>query len=252
MMTSAGEDRQNGSSSSWTRPGALLAMGVVALAVALGFAVVLSTRGSGGRSADQPGSAGPAAVAVPSVGSTSPPVTPSGTAQAVPSVAPAGVRWQLYSTVALPYSAAEGPVQVDGDVATGYAHDPVGALIASRQLSARKLLATDWRAVVRASIAPGPGRDAWVALRARYGELAPPQPGQLGQTAGFRFVDYRPDRAVIQTVSRFPTTGTLQVTTYTLAWSGRDWQLVLQPDGSDSPTGQVVASLAGFVAWGGL
>lgn len=250
MMTSAGEDGRNGPSNSWTRPGALLAMGVVALAAALGFAVVLGTRESRGGSLVQ---ASPAdAAAVPSIGSTSRPASPMAPAQAVPSAAPSDVRWQLYSTVALPFSATAGPVRVEGDVATGYAHDPVGALIASQQLSARKLLAADWRAVVSASIAAGPGRDAWVSLRARYGELAPPQAGQLGQTAGFRFVDYRDDRAVIQTVSRFPTTGTLQVTTYTLAWSGTDWQLVLQPDGGDSPTGQIVTSLAGFVAWGGL
>lgn len=169
----------------------------------------------------------------------------------VPSAAPAGVRWQLFQGVAVPFSAVDGPADVRGDVAGGFAHTPVGALLASQQIAVRKLLAPDWRAVVAASIAPGPGRDAWVAARGAVGELAPTAPGQLGQVAGFRFVDYSPRRAVIQTVSRFGS-GRLQVTVSTVRWSGRDWQLVLQPDGGESPTAQAVGSLAGFVPWGGV
>lgn len=240
-------DTARGTGSTWTRPGALLAAAFLAVAAVVG--TVVATRGGDG-AAD--GLAGPSAgnpVAAPPSG-------PDGGASvggedgAVPTAAPSAVRWELYATVAVPFSPA-GPRQVEGDVATGYAHTPTGALVASQQISARKALAVDWRAVVDASVAPGLGRDAWVALRAGYGRLDPPQPGQLGQTAGFRFVDYSPERAVIQTVSRFAS-GTLQVTTYTVAWSGRDWRLVLQPDGSDSPTGQRVGSLAGFVAWGGV
>jgi len=43
-----------------------------------------------------------------------------------------------------------------------------------------------------------------------------------------------------------------QVATDTVRWIGSDWQLQLQPDGSESPTAQSVSSLTGFVPWSGL
>ncbi len=76
-------------------------------------------------------------------------------------------------------------------------------------------------------------------------------PGTYGQIAGFRFVTYTPDVAVIQFVTRFRN-GNLQVTTTTVRWLSGDWKQQLQPDGSESPTAQSVSSLAGFVPWGGL
>lgn len=236
----------------WARPGTLLVPGFLALVAVLAVTAWMAARDEG-RPAATPAAAPSTSDGVSSAETNAAGPGPGRAALSttVPTSPPARVRWELYGTVPLPYSAAAGPSSVRGDVATGYAHDPVGALVASQQLSARKLLAADWRAVALAGLAPGAGRDAWLALRARYGTLASPPPGQLAQTAGFRFVDYDPGRAVIQTVSRFPS-GALQVTTSTVVWSGTDWQLVLQPDGSDSPTAQPVTSLAGFVAWGGV
>lgn len=229
----------------WLRPRVVL----VAAAVLLGavVAVILTVRGGG---ADRPagtGTGGVPAAATPSGGRPE-----AGSAEdVVPTVAPGGVRWELYRTVALPFSDEAGPREVRGDVAAGYARTPTGALLASQQVAVRRVLAEDWRAVTDRSVAEGPGRDAWVAARARYGRLDPPAPGELGQMAGFRFVDYSPDRAVIQFVSRFGS-GRLQVVTSTVAWKDGDWRLVLQPDGGESPTAQTVGSLAGFVAWGGV
>ena len=53
--------------------------------------------------------------------------------QAVPQYSPQGITWQLYQTVALPYSNTAGPMIVDGGVARCYAHDPLGALLAASQ-----------------------------------------------------------------------------------------------------------------------
>ncbi|MFF3351008.1 hypothetical protein [Streptomyces sp. NPDC002779] len=47
------------------------------------------------------------------------------TSKTVPDRAPVGVRWELFSTVALPVSQASGPAVFEGDVARCYAHTEV-------------------------------------------------------------------------------------------------------------------------------
>ena len=168
----------------------------------------------------------------------------------VPSSAPA-VTWALYRTLALPFSPVAGPANVSGDVATGYAHTPTGALIAADQIGARYRMANDWRGVLEASVASGPGRQVWMATRSKYGDWDPPQPGTLCQDTGFVFVDYTPARAVIQLASRCPAGG-LQTVSATVAWDGGDWKLVLAPDGGLGPVAQVITSLDGYVVWGGV
>ena len=78
----------------------------------------------------------------------------------------------------------------------------------------------------------------------------PDPPGTYGQTAGFRFVAFTPDVASIQLVTRFPTSGNLQIVTVTVKWVDGDWRLELQPDGGSSPTAQRSSDLDGFVVWG--
>ncbi len=179
---------------------------------------------------------------------------PSGAAAdtAVPS-SPPPARWDLYRTVALPYSEQAGPAKVDGEIASGFAHTPIGALFASTHAAYRYRLAPDsaWMQVTEAMIQPGPGRDAWARVRAGYQLSGSPPAGSMFQMAGFRFVTYSPETAVIQVVTR-GVRGTLQMTTSTVAWDGGDWKLVLQPDGSESPTAQRVDSLDGFVPWSGI
>lgn len=159
------------------------------------------------------------------------------------------VTWHVFSGVPLPYSEA-GPRSVDGPVFAGYERSPTGALLAAAHLGTRSLLTpgSGWLGVVEAQVLPGPGRDAFVAVREEVDKLDPP--GTYGQPAGFRFVAFTPDVAVLQEVSRFSLTGRLQVTTTTLRWVDGDWRLELQPDGSASPTAQSVQDLDGFVVWG--
>ena len=161
------------------------------------------------------------------------------------------MTWALFQGVALPASQTAGPSRVAGPVYAGYARTPAGALVASEQIGVRHLITpgNGWRRVVEQQVVPGPGVDVFVAERARVTDFTPP--GTFGQTAGFRFVTYSPDVAVIQFVSRFAD-GSLQVTTSTVRWVTGDWKLQLQQDGSESPTAQSVGSLAGFVPWGGF
>lgn len=172
--------------------------------------------------------------------------------QTVPTSPPTDVRWELYQREALPYSVTAGPRTVDGAVARGYAHTPTGALMAAAQIGARKLLSPgdSWRQVVEQQVMPGAGRDRFIQLRSQIITDGTPDP-RLGQIAGFRFITYTPDIAVIQFATKF-SNGRMQVTTGTVQWSDGDWKQVLQPDGSESPTVQAIPDLTGMVAWSGV
>lgn len=248
-MTSNSRGEQTGprteNRSPWTRPGFLLAGGFAVLVVVLLVAVLVLTSGDEPEAGPQPPAApapsgeAPSASSPRDVGPTTVPTSP-----------PENVRWQLYHTVALPFSEQAGPYEAGRSTATGYAHTPTGALLAAAQIPIRKLVAPDWRSVVEQQIVAGPGREAFTQARAEVSG-AEVTPGQFGQYAGFKFVNYTPDTATIQFVTRF-VSGQMQATTITVQWSQGDWKLVLQPDGGDSPTAQPVSDLTGYVAWGGM
>ena len=173
--------------------------------------------------------------------------------QAVPQYAPQGVTWQLYQTVALPYSKTAGPMAVDGGVARCYAHDPLGALLAATEIPYRYLISPDWRQVVALEVMPGKGREAYTAERSKVANRGGNSQvsSNNNQLAGFKFVTYSPAIAVIEMASKNGQ-GALQAGPVTVVWSGGDWKLQLQPDGSSSPQQLPISSLVGFAAWGGV
>ncbi|WP_143043740.1 hypothetical protein [Nonomuraea jiangxiensis] len=180
------------------------------------------------------------------------PATAEAASQALPTRPPADVAWTVFHGVAEPASREHGPHRHEADVHRCFARTPTGALIAAWQIATRFVLADDWRRVVESQVMPGPGRDAYVAQRAQVRADTGRAAGGYGQLAAFAIASYTPDVATVQLVSRFAATGQLQVNTVTVAWSGDDWRLRLQPDGSISPSLQAVSSLAGFVPWGGV
>ncbi|NHC47161.1 hypothetical protein [Motilibacter aurantiacus] len=154
--------------------------------------------------------------------------------------------------MALPVSDADGPTRIDGPVYAGYSHTPTGALLAAAHLGFRYLITPGdgWRDVVEQQVLPGEGKDAYIPLREKVTDDSP-QPGQYGQVAGFKFVTYTEDVAVIGMVYRYAS-GNMAAVTTTVRWSNGDWRLELQPDGGTSPTRQGVSSTAGYIPWGGV
>lgn len=236
-----------------------IAAGVVLLLVLIAGAVLLVVRTGGGSSASQPTAAQPSPATSSPVGGTSATTSTTSVAtqtgcslpagsQAVPEMTPQGINWQLYQTVALPYSTADGPQIVDGDIARCYAHNPVGALIAASQLSVRYAVGPDVRQVLQEQVMPGPGRDA--ALQQTSRPTSIPSGGSYGQFAGFKFVTYSPAVAVVEFVSKAPDASEVALPV-TVDWSDGDWKLQLQPDGSESPNALPVTSLVGFSTWSG-
>ena len=232
------------------RPGrgwTVAAAAIVALIALAAVVVILATRGGD----KAPPTGAPPATPHSVVESPSAAPLPAQD-QSVPDSPPPGISWALFQGVALPSSSSAGPTRVTGPVYAGYAQTPVGALLAAAQISYRYLISPDddWHQVVNQQVVPDSGREVYVQKRAKV-TTASAAHGTYGQLAGFRFVTYAPDTAVIQYVTRF-SNGNLQVATDTVHWFAGDWKLQLQPDGSETPTVQSVANLAGFVPWSGL
>ena len=173
----------------------------------------------------------------------------------VPNAAPAGVTWSIYQTVALPSLPGAGPSKVFGAIATGYAHTPLGALLAVSNEGYRYVLAPDaeWKQAAQSMLAAGAGTDAWAAVRAKnpYGQGGAAGTENLAQIAGFQFVSYTPTDAVVQIVTR-DSKGNLQVGADHVTWNGTDWRYVPGPDGGQAVNVQQVDSLAGFIEWKGV
>ena len=172
--------------------------------------------------------------------------------ESVPEATPQGIRWSIYQTVALPSSPTAGPEKYGVDVARCYAHDPLGALIAASQLSARLVLSpsTD---VAAQQVVPGPGQRAFItqdeqAIKAQGGNASP---GDFTQLAGFKYVTYSPSLAVIELATQ-GSNGAYQATTVTVAWVQGDWKLVLQPNGATSPNALPLSSIVGYSTWAGV
>jgi hypothetical protein len=240
----------------WTRPGVLIAAAFLVVAVVLGIVVltrtgpatpaatptVATTTAATTAAAEVPTPTVPATASTASTASS--PVAGGGD-QELPRTAPP-VSWVTVKTLALPVSATAGP-RVDTDtVMSGYAHTPIGALIATADTSARYSIVDNWRQATLASVADTPGRAAFLQQRAAYGQVTP-TPGQLTQIAGFNIVSYTPGRAVVQ-LARAAGDGSLTVTTDTVVWRDRDWKLLL-PDSGTTPPAADLPSLQGFIPW---
>lgn len=225
---------------------------VFLVAVVLVGALVIFTSGDGsdnGTTAAEPTAPVPTSAAAPS------PATSDGSCPAfgnadpgVPTRGPAA-EWGLLRTQALPSSTEAGPALSDGDLRRCFAHSPTGALIAAAQISSRSMLAGNWQDVWEQQTYGDTKDEQLAALTEQFSSspLPDPAPGELGQYAGFHFVTYSPDSAVVELLVRF-TDGTLRVSTASLRWHEGDWQLEV----SDTAQQRSVSSEEGFVAWGGV
>ena len=232
------------------RPGTIAA-GVVAVVIGIGAGAVALSGASSPSAVPTPGPAA-AVTTAPVPPAAAVPLRPASAAkEEAPLLVAPKVQWQLFAGVPLPYSKTAGPLTVDGPLYSGYERSQTGAVLAAVQLGNRYLLTPGdgWREVLQRQVLPGTGRDVFARNRAAMDDTPDP-PGTYGQTAGFRFVAFTPDVASIQLVTRFPTSGNLQIVTVTVKWVDGDWRLELQPDGGSSPTAQRISDLDGFVVWG--
>lgn len=206
------------------------------------------------------GSRGPAPSMspLPPPGADRPCTGPESKDTAIPQHTPADLTWTSFGGMMLPASRMAGPAGIEGDVARCYAHTPLGALLASVQISSRLFLTPAWRSVVERSVVPGAERDQLVDQRGQaektHGTPRPPAAGRLLQIAGYQFVSYSGDTAVVKVLKGTPgaqgTPAQFKSVLYTMTWHDGDWKLRLAADGRDSFMVQELDSAAGFVPWG--
>jgi hypothetical protein len=230
------------------RPWFMAAAAVGALIVAGGVVVALLPPPQ--RDVTTPPTASPGS-------STAPPASqPSGGAAlptALPTMAPEDVSWQLVGQTAVPVSRSAGPTNMTA-TATGFAHTPVGALIAAAQISTRSGYSAGrsvWEPTIDGQFVPGPDRDRLLAALRAVGDAAA-GPGELSQIAGYLYQSYTPETAVIGLVYRAPAAGTptYHVLTVTLRWIDGDWRMVAPPGGSWTSVNRAATDLTGVVEWG--
>ncbi|WP_030185957.1 hypothetical protein [Streptomyces sp. NRRL S-813] len=252
MADSGTRPASNEPRSPWLRPGFVLAAAFLGFVAVIGAVIAVTSRTSGSNGGSTTTETTDARTADPSatMSANDSDACPelADQRQDVPTSAPKGVTWSLYDGVALPSSKESGPAVVGKDLARCYARTPVGALLATSQISVRYLAADDWLKVTRTQTV-GKGRDAYIAGRTKAHKTVPPEEGAAhGQIAGFRFVTYNDTTAVIETVWRFPD-GRMQAATTTALWHDADWRLEYPAEPADPVP---VGSLAGYTEWGGM
>jgi hypothetical protein len=229
------------------------AVAVVLLGAGLAFAL------TGG----PPASPHPAATATASPAAAAGPGS-QGQSQ-VPRVSLAGVRWSSFYGVELPVSAQAGPYDTSAGVAAGFAHTPLGALLAAVNIGVRAN--TQWgprifTTVIRSQVT-GPDAAALLAgCQAAYGQAAWSDGVTGGQPLGavdvteeaFRWITYTPAAAILDLVSAGPGAAGATVRASVqmeVVWDGGDWKVVAPPGGDWGNSATGLSSLAGYTAFPG-
>jgi len=235
----------------------LPAAAVAAILLGAGLAFALAGR--------PPASRSPAAAATPQA-------SPAGAAGSggrgqpqVPRVSLAGVRWSGFYGVELPVSAQAGPFDTSGGVAEGFAHTPLGALLAAVNIGVRANAQWGPRiftAVIRGQVT---GPDAATLLancQAAYDQASQSEGIAVGQPLGnvdvaeqaFRWVAYTPAAAVIDLVSAGPGPqgATVRASTQIrVVWDGGDWKVTAPPGGNWGNSAAELSSLSGYTLFSG-
>ena len=233
----------------------LPAAAVVAILLGTGLAFALTSR--------PPASRGPAATATA-------PASPAAAASSgshgqlqVPQVSLASVRWSGFHGVNLPVSAQAGPYDTRAGVATGFAHTPLGALMAAVNIGVRANAQWGPRiftTVIRGQVT-GPDAAALLAgCQAAYDQAAQSAGVTGGQPLGtavvteqaFRWITYTPAAAILDLAVAGPGDGGATVRASVqmeVVWDGGGWKVVAPPGGDWGNSAAELSSVAGYTAF---
>jgi hypothetical protein len=183
----------------------------------------------------------------------------------LPQVSLQGLRWSEFYGIELPSSVQAGPYDTAGGLAAGFAHSPLGALLAAVNIGVRAN--AQWGPAIfgpeiRGHVT-GPGAAALLAsCQAAYTQASQSEVVTGGRPLGdvdvaeeaFRWVAYTPASAVIDLVSAGPGSQGTTVRASTrlqVIWDRTDWVLVAPPGGAWPGSASVLSSLAGYTVFPG-
>jgi hypothetical protein len=165
-----------------------------------------------------------------------------------PTSAPHNVKWVKIGITTVPTTPTAGPAEIDGPVWACFAHTPLGAVVAAHCILGH-MSGGDWLPVAADQLVPGPGRDAFVAIRSVIPDADTPG-HQAATYVGFAVSSYSPQAATVQLLLRQPQ-GSYVSTSISEQWTDGDWKVVPRSDGSlHTPLDDTVNSTAGFIVWG--
>jgi len=240
-------------------PGArrLILPAAAAAVILLGTGLAFALTGS------PPASRSPAATATASPAGAAGPGS-QGQPQ-VPRVSLASVRWSGFYGVELSVSEQAGPYDTSGGVAAGFAHTPLGALLAAVNIGVRANAQWGPRiftAVIRGQVT-GPDAAALLAgCQGAYDQAAQSDGVTGGQQLGtvdvteqaFRWITYTPAAAILDLVSAGPGSNGATVRASVqmdVVWDGGDWKVVAPPGGDWGNSAAELSSLAGYTVFPG-
>lgn len=171
-----------------------------------------------------------------------------------PLPAPAGMKWENFFGLVLPYSTSDGPTSVSGPIVSGFAHTPQGAALAGQHLFARQAQgsqAARHAVAVRQTVATDePTRQRYIAT---IDVAEPPitSPNLFLRPDAFRVTSYAPDFAVVQYAVPVGFGGQDAVSTWAVAqqqlvWSDGQWKIKV---GDPDPKLPQTNSLLGWTTW---
>jgi hypothetical protein len=233
----------------------LPAAAVAVILLGTGLAFALTGRPPASRNPAPAATASPAGAAGP--GSQGQPQ--------VPRVSLASVRWTGFYGVELPVSGQAGPYDTSAGVAAGFAHSPLGALLAAVNIGVRANAQWGPRifgTVIRGQVT-GPDAAALLAgCQAAYDQAAQSDGVTGEQPLGavdvteqaFRWITYTPAAAILDLVSAGP--GASGATVHAsvqmeVIWDGGDWKVVAPPGGDWGNSATELSSMAGYTVFPG-
>ncbi|MEV6008689.1 hypothetical protein AB0M29_17960 [Streptomyces sp. NPDC051976] len=233
----------------WKQRSWQLSAGFLGLVVLLGGFVALTSHGDGATAVVPEGPL--PGDSVPRDGRPQGCQTDDSAGGTLPTSAPKDISWHTLGIGRVPESTSAGPTRTSGPVRWCYAHTPVGAALAATVIPS-EMSGSGWKTVSRQQVVAGRGRDMFEFQRSTVQNMdSAAQTGgeSVGTYAGFSVTSYASGAAnislLIRTGEGYATTG------IALRWSGGDWKVVPDDDGSlHTPVTTVQGSPNGYVLWG--
>lgn len=167
---------------------------------------------------------------------------------ALPKAAPKDVTWRTLGVARVPVSASAGPTLIQGPLWWCYAHTPAGAALAAHIIPSQ-MSGSHWRTVTEQQVVAGQGRQMFEFQRATVANTDAQSDGAaVASYAGFSVTSYSESAATVRLLLK--SAQGYAATNISLRWSGGDWKVRPDDNGSLHSPVSSVQSTNGFTFWG--
>lgn len=162
--------------------------------------------------------------------------------------APKDVSWRTLGVARVPVSEAAGPTRMEGGLWWCFAHTPDGAALAAHIIPSQ-MSGSHWRAITKQQVVAGRGREMFVFQRSTVQDTDSRSGGtSVASYAGFSVPSYTSREATVRLLIK--SDQGYASTAIVLRWSGGDWKVLPDDNGSLHSPVSVVQSTDSFTLWG--